>query len=616
MALSPGSGPDAGVRYDGPMPDPIGSGRRPATAAHRLAAVALAWAALAAADPSAAGVRFDFEPRVFAPLDHYVKDHTIVRAGDRYHLIYTTGTDSLGRWMEPGNEVHFGHAISPDLRHWTIEPPCLAGPRAPWEARNRWAPDLVPLSGGGYRLYYTGVNERIAQAIGIAEGPDLAPGASFTADFAPLALNPVFHPDTSWASWDEKSWSNGRDPCVIEHAGAVWLCVTATHRDGRGALALARSTDGGREFVDQGPLLLGEKGEAIESPELVLLGGRWFLLTSSDRRGGTWVLEAPALTGPWDYAKRVRWLESVAPEVWFDGRDWWISTHQSYRLVHDPRYRDRRLYLIGFDRLTVGPAGLAIVAESGLGADWPVVEGDAFTAQPTLGDNAAARGEPAAGVVGRGYLASGERFTWPPERPGESRGYAATGLVRSRPFVLQGATMSLLVGGTAGIESTYVALRRVADGEILFRETGRGETRMDERVWAIADFKGTAVEIEIADLDPHGRINVDEIVEHDDPASATAAGFVAGAPNPFHDAIALSVVVPGAPADQLTIAIHDVAGRRVRTLAVPAGEGSGGPRKIVWDGRNDAGAPVASGVYFARLTAAGRESVLRLVHTP
>lgn len=605
------------MRYDGLMLDPARPRRRTAAlpllvalaAAGSLAAPAIP----AAAPPAAGGVRFDFEPRAFAPLDHYVKDHTIVRAGDRYHLIYTTGTDSLGRWMEPGNEVHFGHATSPDLRHWTIEPPCLDGPRAPWEARNRWAPELLELPGGAYRLYYTGVNERIAQAIGIAESPGLAPGDP---DFTPLAANPVFRPDTSWASWDEKSWSNGRDPCAIEHDGAVWLCVTATHKDGRGALALARSTDGGRTFVDQGPLLLGVKGESIESPELVLLDGRWFLLFSSDRRGGTWVLDAPALTGPWDYAKRVRWLESVAPEVWFDGGDWWISTHQSYRLVHDPRFRDRRLYLIGFDRLTVGPAGLAIRAENGLGADWPIVEGDAFTAQPTLGDNAAARGEPAAGTVGRGYLASGERFTWPPERPGESRGYAATGRLRSRPFVLRGATMSLLVGGTAGIESTYVALRRVADGEILFRETGRGETRMDERVWAIAEFTGTTVEIEIADLDPHGRINVDEIVEHDAATSPAAAVLVAGAPNPFRDAIALSVIAPGAPADGFTIAIHDVAGRRVRTLAVPAGEASGGARRIVWDGRNDAGQPVASGVYFARLAAAGRESVVRLVRTP
>lgn len=594
------------MRYDGRMQDPAYRCRFLPAAALVLAAVA------AAAAPAAAGVRFDFEPRAFAPLDHYVKDHAIVLAGGRYHLIYTTGTDSLGRWTEPGNEIHFGHATSLDLRHWTIEPPCLAGPRAPWEARNRWAPDLVPLPGGGFRLYYTGVNARIAQAIGIAESASLAAGATA---FVPLAANPVFHPDTSWAQWDEKSWSNSRDPCVIERDGATWLLVTATHKDGRGAVALARSTDGGVHFADQGPLLLGAAGESIESPELVGIEGRWFLLFTSDRRGGTWVIEGPALHGPWNYAKRERWLESVAPEVWPDSEDWWISTHQSYQPVHDPRLRDRRLYLIGFDRLALGPAGLAIAAENGLGADWPFVEGDAFTAQPTLGDNAAARGESGADPVGRGYLASGEQFTWPPERPGESRGYAATGRLRSRPFVLQGTTMSLLVGGTAGIESTYVALRRLKDGEILFRETGRDVTRMDQRVWTIAELKGTEVEIEIADLDPQGRINVDEIVEHEGAAGTVPAHLAAGAPNPFHDSITLRVIPPSLPQAPLEIAIHDVLGRRVRTLPLPARGAGGGVQAIVWDGRNDAGDQVASGVYFARLMASGQESVLRLVRT-
>ncbi len=565
-----------------------------------------------AGSTAAAGVRFDFEPRAFAPLDHYVKDHTIFRAGERYHLIYTTGTDSLGRWTEPGNEVHFGHATSPDLRHWTPVAPCLAGPRATWEARNRWAPQVVRRPEGRVLLYYTGVSRDISQAIGIAESSNLDPAA---ADFIAAAANPIFHPDSSWAQWSTDRRSDCRDPCVIAHDGTYWMLVTATHRDGRGAIALARSTDG-VHFTDQGPLLLGEPGESLESPQIVHMDGRWFLLFTSDIRGGTWVIEGPDLRGPWEFATRRRWLESVAPEVWFDGYDWWISTHQSYGLVHGPM-SGRRIFLVGFDRLAVGPQGLEIIAESGLGSDWPLVEGDAFTAQPTLGDNAAARGQPGAGPIGRGYVASGELFTWPPERPGTSRGYAATGRMRSRPFVLTGSTISLLVGGTANSESTYVALRRCADGAILYRETGRGVEGMDRRVWDIAGQRGTEVEIEIADLDPHGRINVDEIIEHDGPGPGPAppAGLLAGAPNPFRDAIALRVTLPGAAArSDAAITIHDVLGRQVRALALPAGRDGGEfTETIIWDGRNGAGDRVVSGVYFARLTAGTCADVLRIV---
>ena len=44
------------------------------------------------------------------------------------------------------------------------------------------------------------------------------------------------------------------------------------------------------------------------------------------------------------------------------------------------------------------------------------------------------------------------------------------------------------------------------------------------------------------------------------------------------------------------VEIFDVSGRRVRRLDVPSGES-----RIAWDGRGTSGAPVASGVYLARL---------------
>ena len=549
--------------------------------------------------PASAGVRFDFEPRAFVPAGHYVKDHTVAREGGLYHLIYTMGTDSLGRWQEPGNEVEFGHATSPDLRHWTVEPPVLSGERAPWEARNRWAPQLAPRPGGGFRLYYTGVNARIAQAIGLAEAPRLAASGSW----ARSAANPVFLPDTTWARWRADAWSDARDPCVLERDGTFWMVLTATTRDGRGALGLARSRDGVR-FEDLGPLLAGERGDPLESPQLVEIGGRWFLLFTSGREGGTWVIEGPGLRGPWDYAARRRWLESIAPEVWQDGDAWWISTHQSY-----PAAGGRRAYLVGFDRLRLGARGLEIVPESGLGPDWPFIEGDAFTGQPTLGDNAAARGEAGVGLTGAGYLGSAERFAWPtPPEAGEKRGDGATGRLRSRPFILGGRALSLRIGGTAGMESTYVALRRARGGEILYRETGRGVETMDERRWDVADLHGTEVVIEIADLDQRGHVNVDEIVELDGAGpSGRASRFLGGSPNPFHDAV--EIHLGGAGAEPSAIAIQDVAGRHVRALAAPHGV-------AVWDGRNERGEPVAAGVYFAHLRSGAVEDVLRLVRSP
>jgi hypothetical protein len=69
-------------------------------------------------------------------------------------------------------------------------------------------------------------------------------------------------------------------------------------------------------------------------------------------------------------------------------------------------------------------------------------------------------------------------------------------------------------------------------------------------------------------------------------------------PNPFNPATTIRYSVPQGGAE-VRIVIHDVAGRRVRTL-LNARVG-GGVRTIEWDGRDDAGGEVASGAYFYRI---------------
>jgi len=51
------------------------------------------------------------------------------------------------------------------------------------------------------------------------------------------------------------------------------------------------------------------------------------------------------------------------------------------------------------------------------------------------------------------------------------------------------------------------------------------------------------------------------------------------------------------------LAIYNVSGQRIRTLA--SGERSAGRYWARWDGKDDSGKPVSSGVYFCRLQAGG-----------
>jgi hypothetical protein len=72
-------------------------------------------------------------------------------------------------------------------------------------------------------------------------------------------------------------------------------------------------------------------------------------------------------------------------------------------------------------------------------------------------------------------------------------------------------------------------------------------------------------------------------------------------PNPFNPSTKISYELPVRAA--VVLSVYDVDGRLVRTL-VDTAQGPG-TFSVPWDGRNDDGGWVASGVYFYRLTAAG-----------
>lgn len=71
-------------------------------------------------------------------------------------------------------------------------------------------------------------------------------------------------------------------------------------------------------------------------------------------------------------------------------------------------------------------------------------------------------------------------------------------------------------------------------------------------------------------------------------------------PNPFNPTTSISFVLPGSAAASLTI--YNAAGRAVRTL-VHGKELSGGTHSYMWDGLDDHGNSVASGIYHYRLEA-------------
>jgi len=86
-----------------------------------------------------------------------------------------------------------------------------------------------------------------------------------------------------------------------------------------------------------------------------------------------------------------------------------------------------------------------------------------------------------------------------------------------------------------------------------------------------------------------------------EPEAPRAVELLPCVPNPFNPRTTIGFRLPARTVAEL--AIYAIDGRRVRVLA--SGPHDAGEHRAEWDGRDERGRPVSSGIYFARLRAAG-----------
>jgi len=83
-------------------------------------------------------------------------------------------------------------------------------------------------------------------------------------------------------------------------------------------------------------------------------------------------------------------------------------------------------------------------------------------------------------------------------------------------------------------------------------------------------------------------------------------------PNPFNPETTISYAVPASVGKtRVTLRIYNTQGQLVGTLV--DGERAAGHYQVVWDGRNDAGVQVPSGVYFYALTAGSFKATMKMI---
>jgi len=75
--------------------------------------------------------------------------------------------------------------------------------------------------------------------------------------------------------------------------------------------------------------------------------------------------------------------------------------------------------------------------------------------------------------------------------------------------------------------------------------------------------------------------------------------LLGAAPNPFNPATTIRFELAGEVSGPASVRIFDAGGRLVRTLV--DGVLPPGAQAVVWDGRNDGGRALGSGIYFYRV---------------
>ena len=190
----------------------------------------------------------------------------------QYHLFYQYNPYDV-EW----NEMHWGHAVSHDLLHWTYLP-CALAPDESYDAFGVFSGSAVEMKDGRQLLMYTGVSKEggdkngkdiQVQCLAIGDG----------VDYTKLEANPVLGVDCLPAG---KSPNDFRDPKMWREEDGTYRCVVgACDAERNGAILMFKSEDGFKWAFES--VLIendGRLGRMWECPDFFSMGGHDVLLIS------------------------------------------------------------------------------------------------------------------------------------------------------------------------------------------------------------------------------------------------------------------------------------------------------------------------------------------------
>ena len=159
--------------------------------------------------------------------------------------------------------------------------------------------------------------------------------------------------------------------------------------------------------------------------------------------------------------------------------------------------------------------------ETGTLQNW-TAEGEAFTAQPTKGDNSQVRRRETAALQGEYYVGTFEKYDGKTGRPGQARGDKPTGSLTSVPFVVKKKFITFRIGGGAHAGRTGVSI--VCDGKETAMASGFNSETMNVVSFDASQFVGRQGQLVVHDkVTGHwGHVNVDDFRATDQPVKEVA----------------------------------------------------------------------------------------------
>ena len=209
----------------------------------------------------------------FTPPANWLNDpNGLIRWDGEYHLFYQY--NPAGPFH---NTIHWGHAVSDDLRHWEDRPIALTpSPDGP-DRHGCWSGCAVDDEGTATVLYTGGDGRNQLPCLATADDDGLD-------GWSKDPSNPVIEsPPAELDVLATEHWAAEFRDHGVWRDGDTWYQVIGTGVTGRGGAALLYASPDLRDWEYEGPLLLGDDGDGAvwECPEVLDLGDASLLHVSN-----------------------------------------------------------------------------------------------------------------------------------------------------------------------------------------------------------------------------------------------------------------------------------------------------------------------------------------------